>query len=316
MFHRTVYGSLSAFVVVVLGASAVQCSSSSRDGYEAPPAPDAAPQQQLISPVDAAAEANVADGIDQECSGENKQIYVLTFDPDAIYRFDPASLTFALVGKLDCPYRPNSMAIDRRGYAWVNFRGSSGTVSGLVFNVRLSDPQVGTQTGGLLQCKEVVLNNVPTGGLRTFGMGFSKNDSSTGETLFVHPSNNLFRIDPMTRDVSRVGRTSFLGNAELTGTGDGKLFGYSPTNGVIARFDKTTGASLETYRTSAVNGGAYAFAHWGGDFWIFLRPLDGTTSTVYRYSPATDETTIAIEDTGLAIAGAGSSTCAPFKPVQ
>ncbi|MBN9168072.1 MAG: hypothetical protein J0I07_44495 [Myxococcales bacterium] len=299
MFHRTVYGSLSTLVVVVLGASAIQCSSSSRDGYEAPPAPDAAPQQQLISPVDAAAEADVADGIDQECTGENKQIYVLTLDPDAIYRFDPASLTFSLVGKLDCPYRnPFSMAIDRRGYAWVLFGGH-------LVNVRLSD----------LQCKEVVLNNAPAK-FGFFGMGFSKDDSSTGESLFVHKT-DLFRIVPTTRDVSLVGRTSStLGTAELTGTGDGKLFGYSPLNGVIARFDKTTGASLETYRTSAVNGGAWAFAHWGGDFWIFLKPLDKSTSTVYRYSPTTDETTIAIEDTGLAIFGAGSSTCAPFKPVN
>ena len=64
------------------------------------------PDQQLVSPVDAAAEANAANDIDQECTGENKQIYVLTRFPDAIYRFDPASLTFALVGKLHCPYRP------------------------------------------------------------------------------------------------------------------------------------------------------------------------------------------------------------------
>ncbi|OJY30196.1 MAG: hypothetical protein BGO98_25995 [Myxococcales bacterium 68-20] len=290
-------------MVVVLGASAIQCSSSSRDGYEAPHAPDAEPQQQLISPVDAAAEANVADGIDQECTGENTQIYVLTRFPSAIYRFDPASLTFALVGQLDCPTGKRStfsMAIDRRGNAWVLFSG------GMVVNVRLSD----------LQCKEVVLNNRPAD-LASYGMGFSKDDSSAGESLFLHDyalNMGLFRVDLSTRDVSRVGLTS-VGAAELTGTGDGKLFGYYSSNGVIARFDKTTGASLETYRTSAVGKGSWAFSQWGGDFWIYLGE-SGTTSSVHRYSPATDETTIAIEDTGLDIVGAGSSTCAPFKPVQ
>ena len=304
MFHRTVYGSLSTLVVVVLGASAIQCSSSSRDGYEAPPDPDsdAAPPEQLISPVDAAAEASVANGIDQDCTGENKQIYVVTRRPDAIYRFDPASLTFALVGKIDCPYRNIiSMAIDRRGYAWVSV-GGAGVVK--TVNVRLAD----------LQCKEVVLNNVPVG-MGMYGMGFVKNDSSTGESLFLHNfSSYLFRVEPATRDVSLVGRSS-LEMAELTGTGDGKLFGYNPGTGVIARFDKTSGASLETYRTSAVALGNWAFAQWGGDFWIFLREGE-TGSTVYRYSPATDETTVATKNTGLDILGAGSSTCAPFKPVQ
>jgi hypothetical protein len=297
MFHRTVYGSLSALVVVALGASAVQCSSSSRDGYEPPR--DAGPPPQLISPVDAAAEANAANGIDQECTGENKQIYVVASSPDAIYRFDPASLTFALVGYPDCPFSGFfSMAIDRRGYAWILFSSNE------VVKVRLSD----------LECKEVVLNNVPAG-LTRFGMGFAKDDSSTGESLFAHVT-DLFRIDPATRDVSLVGRTSLPGFAEMTGTGDGKLFGYSPYNGVIARFDKTTGASLETHHTSVVGSNAWAFAQWGGDFWIFSLLSPAPSSSVYRYSLATDETTVVVKESGLKIVGAGSSTCAPFKAVQ
>ncbi|AKU96551.1 hypothetical protein AKJ09_03215 [Labilithrix luteola] len=306
MFHRTVYGSLSALVVVVLGASAIQCSSSSRDGYEV--SPDAAPPpEQFVAPVDAvdaAADANVADGIEQDCAGEeNTQIYVLTQRPDAIHRFDPATLTFSLVGKLDCPDRNTfSMAVDRRGYAWVLFK------SGAIDRVRLSD----------LQCQEVVLNNVPVN-MNVFGMGFAKDDSSAGESLFLHPYDGLYRVDLSTRGVSWVGKTIFPAITELTGTGDGKLFGYSPQTGVISRFDKTTGAALETYRTSAAGNGAYAFAHWGGDFWTFLDlSTEESTpgSTVYRYSPATNETTIAVPGAGMSIVGAGSSTCAPFKPVN
>jgi len=288
-------------VVVVLGASAVQCSSSSRDGYEA--APDAeAPPPQLVSPVDAADDAAVADDIDQECTGDNTQIYVLERYPDKIFRFDPASLTFTFLTRVECVGVSGvySMAVDRRGVAWIVFS------NGEFVNIGLSDGE----------CKPILLKNRPPSFVRG-GMGFSKDDSRSGEGLFVQnwPGADLFKIDPATRDVSRLGMTHLgAGHAELTGTGDGKLFSYFNGSGEVALLDKTTGASLETYRTSVLQFSAFAVAQWGGDFWIFGRHSPEGTK-VYRYSPATDETTLMLE-TELNIVGAGSSTCAPFKPVQ
>jgi hypothetical protein len=167
----------------------------------------------------------------------------------------------------------------------------------------------------MLECKEVALNNRPES-LYTAGMGFVEDDSIAGESLFLYPKRGyLFRVDPTTRDVTTVGMAG-PGIRELTGTGDGQLFGYFPLDGVISHLDTTTGATLETYRTSVAGFGSYAFSQWGGDFWIFLTNLDTGTSSVHRYSPATGETTIVIEDSGLDIVGAGSSTCAPFEPVK
>jgi hypothetical protein len=61
----------------------------------------------------------------------------------------------------------------------------------------------------------------------------------------------------------------------------------------------------------AGNQSGYAFAHWGGDYWVFLQRPTETNSTVYQV----DGTTGAIESMtpapGRTIVGAGVSTCAP-----
>jgi hypothetical protein len=60
-------------------------------------------------------------------------------------------------------------------------------------------------------------------------------------------------------------------------------------------------------------GDAWAFAFWGGDFWLFTSPT-GPTSKVDRYRPSDGTTTTMIPDTGIKIVGAGVSTCAPVVP--
>lgn len=308
MLPRTVHRPLVARLVVelvglvgllALAGTAVQCSSS-RDNFEG--TPDAAPQGPLVSPPDAAVDAEA--GVElEDCAGENKQIYVISPSPEAIYRFDPELLTFARLGYLDCPFSgAYSMAIDRRGVAWILFRG------GVMAHVRLDD----------LRCSEITLLNRPRE-LVGFGMGFAKDTSRTGESLFLN-NRDLFKVDPTTREISLVGPTAMPDVAEMAGTGDGQLFGYTPYNGVIAHFDKATGASLETYRTSAINdqqtGGEYAFAQWGGDFWTFTRFNPASSASVTRFSPATGESKVVVKDSGIRIIGAGSSTCAPFQPVN
>jgi hypothetical protein len=103
--------------------------------------------------------------------------------------------------------------------------------------------------------------------------------------------------------------------AELTGTGGGQLFGfYSHTdnNGptFIGEFDKTRAVILaETPLPGVVQGNAWAFAFWGGDFYVFTSP-GGIVSTVWRYRPSDGSlTNIATLDD--LIVGAGVSTCAP-----
>lgn len=299
MLHRTAHHRFAAVAFAAFAATAVQCSSN-RDHFDE--VHDAGQAGQFVAPPDAAdadADADAADPIPKECAGENTQLYVVSPYPDALYRFDPATLTFTRIGYLDCLHTGVfSMAVDRRGVAWVLFS------TGQMANVRLDN----------LHCTDVPLIDKPED-LNLFGMGFAKDSSATGESLFLH-QRRLLRVDPTTRKVAPVGQPGGLGGAELTGTGDGQLFAYWPYNGTIAHLDKETGASLKVFRTSAVDANDWAFAQWGGDFWIFTRRDPSASATVTRFSPATGESKVVIEDTGMRIVGAGSSTCAPSKPVN
>lgn len=300
MFRRVLHGGLTAIAILALASVAVHCSSDRADFV--PPPPDAGPPAPFAEPPEAGPDAEAGPpktDEDVECAGATTNVYVMARNPDAIHRFDPVTLTFTRLGTLDCPASDSfSMAVDRRGKAWVLFN------SGKLFHVRLSD----------LHCQEVVLQNRGRE-LSVFGMGFAKNDTGDGETLFISANSKLSKVDPSTLVVSEIGPS--LGNiAELTGTGDNQLYGFTPYNGVVARLDKATGKSLEIHRTSAVTSGNWAFAQWGGDFWIFTRDATSPTSSVTRYSPATKASDVVVPDAGIRIVGAGVSTCAPYEPPQ
>lgn len=293
------FGVFSTFAVfVVFAAFAIHCSSD-RAGFEGPS--DAGQPSQFVTPVDAEADAaaNVEAGPPVECGSENKVVYVISPSPPAIYRFDPEKLEFGRLGYLDCLHSSAfSMAVDRKGIAWILFS------DGALVNVRLDN----------LECSQIALRDKdPHMGL--FGMGFARDDSSTGETLFVHQG-TLHAIDPATLEIRSIGQPTPSGAAELTGTGDGRLFGYWPYNGTVSRIDKETGVNVETYRTSAVGANSFAFAQWGGDFWIFTALDPAPSSKVTRFSPATGASMVVVPDVGFRIIGAGVSTCAPYEPVK
>jgi len=232
---------------------------------------------------------------DVECAETTKQIYVLATDK-ALYRFYPDKVQFVRVGQVACPTSAGtfSMAIDRHGTAWVEY------TDGRVFAVDTADAT----------CKTTPFMPGQTG-FETFGMGYSLNgDSADGETLYVAGA-GLAALDTKTFELSYKGSLTY-GRTELTGQ-DKKLFAFSVESGVIAGLDKDTGATQVVYRTSAVNEqAAFAFAQWGGDFWVFT---GNDHSIVTQYSPADDTSTVVMQDTGMLIVGAGSSTCAPsVKP--
>ena len=84
---------------------------------------------------------------------------------------------------------------------------------------------------------------------------------------------------------------------EMTGTGNAELWGFFPeaSNARVVKIDKTTGAPA-TDVSGAVprgHGAGYAFAFWGGDFWVFLIRSGETASNVYQV----DGTTGAIKGT-------------------
>lgn len=255
-------------------------------------APDAAPPPNGTFSEGGAGEPDLT--ILEDCAEETQQIYVLATDK-SLYRFYPAKLEFVRVGTLGCATAAGtfSMAIDRKGIAWVEF------TDGSVWSVDTTNAN----------CKPTTF---VTGqkGFETFGMGFAKNEGEEkGETLFV-AGDGLASLDTKSFQLSFKGSLTY-GRTELTSI-DTSLYAYSIESGVIADVDKTNGATKKTYRTSAIDPfGGFAFAHWGGDFWVFTGQ---TTSRVTRYRVSSDESLVMVPDTGMLIVGAGSSTCAPTKP--
>lgn len=248
------------------------------------------------------------------CSEEAKLVYVVSEEND-LYSFSPNTTTFHRVGSLDCPSAdsPNSMAIDRSGTAWVNYQDGS------LFKVSTKDASC-----------EATTFEPHQHGFTKFGMAFATNGpGSQEETLYVsgimlgNHGIGLAKIDLKTMELTPIG--DFSGQlqgmgAELTGTGDGRLYGFFTTtpNATLAQIDGKTGATSGEVDLAGVStGAAWAFSFWGGDFWFYTaNTID--PSRVTRLEPSQgDKISTAKGDVGgFRIVGAGVSTCAPTKPVR
>jgi hypothetical protein len=213
------------------------------------------------------------------------------------------------------------MAIDRDAVAWVNYVESSlGDTAGSIYRVNTADAS----------CTSAPPINLPRQWFRV-GMGFSTASAdSTEETLFVTatpdpfagPSMGLGRVDPSRGALVPIG--PFSGSlrgqsAELTGTGDGRLYGFFTTNPVqVARLNRATGAVEEPRSIHGLETPqAWAFSFWGGDFYLYTAPsaLTGRSSNVTRYRPSDGSVDLAyMSQIGFRIVGAGVSTCAPITP--
>ena len=145
-------------------------------------------------------------------------------------------------------------------------------------------------------------------------MGFASDDAmGTSETLYVaaFTGSGLGKIDFPSMKLSTVGPFENADAGELTGTGDGRLFGFFISTPVtVSEIDKKTGGILSVSPQPTVNiGGGWAFAFWGGDFWLFTSP-NSVTSQVDRYQPS-QKITKTMSQVNFKIVGAGVSTCAP-----
>lgn len=102
---------------------------------------------------------------------------------------------------------------------------------------------------------------------------------------------------------------------EMTGTGGAELWGFMPnaTTAKVVKFDKATATVSKSYDEPTLAGdmAGYAFAHWGGDFWVFLQKSGEFQSTVYQVDGATGTIESTTAAPGRTIVGAGVSTCAP-----
>ncbi|HEY3450147.1 MAG TPA: hypothetical protein VGK67_27585 [Myxococcales bacterium] len=248
------------------------------------------------------------------CPPEAKLIYVVDTD-DTFSSFDPKLLKtggdpFHDLGTLNCPAgsaTPFSMSVDRKAVAWVLY----------------NDGQVFTVNTTTLACSPTSYTVRPD--LKLFGMGFVSNSpGSLEETLFVAggaavstTSSTLARMQ-LVPSMKLFDLGTVAGSPELTGTGDGNLWGFFPNKDSpkVSQIDKTTGGDLKTFTASAIAGdpSAWAFAFWGGDFFIFLKRDADSSTQVHQMSSKTGTLTTPLPDTGRRIVGAGVSTCAPTDP--
>jgi hypothetical protein len=264
----------------------------SMDAEDARPdrAADASPP-----PIDA---HPLPDVVVTNCGANTTYIYVVT-KQDELLSFNPPTATFTSIGTLACPStgHPFSMAVDRQGVAYVLYD------DGLLF-------RVSTRTA---RCTATSFG--PTM-FRTFGMGFVGNPNGASETLYISPSTGrvLGTIDVQTFQVNLLGNFT-LPNAELTGTGDGRLFAFYATGGssAIAQVDPSNAVLVgNSNLVNLPQGTGWAFGFWGGDFYLFTTPSLSvpTPSLVTRFRPSNGSQT-QVATLPSTIVGAGVSTCAP-----
>ncbi len=261
---------------------------------------------------------------DCNCLGVMDGIYLLSAS-NRLWFFNPQSNAFSELGPFICPafgMRVNSMAIDRSGYAWVNYfsapLGGGPPSNGGLFAVDL-------QT---LQCQN--LGYQPgANDFKKLGMAFATDGpNDTCDDLYGYESHTT--VGP---ENGRLGE--FIGvppqlsvlaagnypNAELSGTGDGRLFAFANTGGdaALVEYDKATGAEVTvTPLPGLTTSLAYAFAFWGGDVFFFTMLDDNTPqSKVTRLdldgNAGGGLSTVVAKAPDLFI-GAGVSTCASFTP--
>jgi hypothetical protein len=257
------------------------------------------------------------------CTDAAKLIYVIdqngtfsSFKPD---QMDITKSVFTDLGKLNCnagSYQPFSMSVDRSANAWVEYVPLLGNGASKLFKVSTANAAcTATTFAGGQQ------------GMNEFGMGFVSNAAgSTDETLYiaggsaVGSASNLGTLDMTSFMVTK--GNSLTGDPELTGTGLADLWGFFPvtTNNTMARvskIDKMSAAESSQIQLTSLTGQAeaWAFAFYGGDFWVFLASGGGAT-IVYHVTQTGGAQPVDMLDTqSRHIVGAGVSTCAPTTPI-
>lgn len=267
---------------------------------------------EVLPPIDAQPrDANRIDCPDADAT----LIYVVTTDNE-LFSFFPPDGSFTFISKIACPTgagsgaTPFSMAVDRRGVAYVLFTDN------LLYRVSTA---TGACIGTSYQPNQQNFTD--------FGMGYATNDVGPTESLFVagtgdqgaSSSPGLARIDTNTFQLTKVGNfVPDIKRAELTGTGDGRLFAFY-TKGVnpgppsfIGEINTNNARVVaETPFPTVDQGGGWAFAFWGGDFYMFTAP-DNIGSDVTRYRPL-DNSVSVVATLPTRVVGAGVSTCAPAQ---
>jgi hypothetical protein len=251
------------------------------------------------------------------CSDDGVKLIYLVDSENDFLSFDPRKLPdnpFHLIGKLRCADRggsPFSMSVDRHGVAWVVYD------DGQLFKVAIDDAH----------CTPTSFVPRSTGS-ETFGMGFAT-DTPGGKTEKLYLAGNdgmhmLSALDPANLSIAQRGVLTATdeGNPELTGTSDAKLYGFYPVEfsaPFVQEIDRTTGGPIGP-RWPIGSGSiglisAYAFAQWGGIFYVFatVRGEDFDDNSTVRTVDRSGHYKTIMQHLPYRITGAGVSTCAPER---
>lgn len=267
---------------------------------------------------DASKEVSSSDGSGAtDCNARAKIVYVVT-EQNVLLSFQPDKLTFKVVGTLNCPAgggNPFSMSVDRNADAWVLYQNAIS--GGGIYKVSTLDAS----------CTATKFKAGSGGTVELFGMGFSANSpGSTDETLFVAGAsganyqtvkNTLATIAFPSMALSKVATIDIAGGADLTGNAKGELFGFFPDTSPpsVRQIDKTTGFTTSKswpLPSSSFNSTqAWAFAQWGGTFYLFFKSFSDPSTNVWTLDPVTGTVTKVKSSIGYTVVGAGVSSCAP-----
>ena len=267
------------------------------------------------------------------CTADGVDLVYVVDEQNDFMSFDPRKLPanpFTMIGTLSCPNNgtsiqqppngamPFSMSVDRDGKAWVLY------TTGELFEVSL-------QTAACTKAN----NTINASNMALFGMGFVT-DTAGGmtEKLYLaggghsaQPNGKLAYDDTHGGNLTPVVVGTLTAQSdyspELTGTNEAKLYGFYPevtTNkpAYVQEIDKTSGGpvgmtwNLGTTPLDTVTD--WAFAQWGGTFYVFVTTVDASMvshSSVRSINRTTNAYKVELNDLPYKIDGAGVSTCAP-----
>jgi hypothetical protein len=249
--------------------------------------------------------------VDPLCATAAARYLYVVDSGDEFLRFDPETNVLTPLGTLSCPTSssPFSMAVDRDATAWVLYQ------DGQIFRVSSTD----------VSC--TATSFVPNqAGFEVFGMGYVADaPGSSEETLYVS-GGSLASVSTGAATLGRIDSSLTLtaigglpGWPELTGTGAAELWGFFPDTSPpsVRQIDQSSGATPRTFPMSelgsSVGAQAWAFAFWGGRFFVFYQGATDLTTNIWRLDPADGSVVEVLHDTGYRIVGAGVSTCAPVE---
>jgi hypothetical protein len=279
-------------------------------------------------------------GAGTSCDEKVRPIFVLTQGtPPTIHSFDPKALVFTEIQKVQCPntgaWAAASMAIDRDYHAWIEWGGqANGAADPYAKRLDRIDLATGTCQPDVAKFPAVAAWGTP------LGMAFvsDSNGSAAEHLFFIDTETRLHALGgqaPVGQFYSfKPGEGTEFGGAELTGTGAGRLFTFimnwtaefsHPCTAMdpcgptvhLGEVSKTAGTAISNVEIPdvpafGISPGGFAFAHWGGHFWVFESLKFGPTK-VYDYDPTSKTAVVVKSDGPDAVVGAGVSTCAPLE---